>query len=76
MRRWLEEVEGGFALGAGEVGDEARESEATNALGTVGLDFLRAGERDAEMLDKPFHRIALKDIVRPNPRGGKRTEKR
>ena len=28
VMRWLEEVEGGFALGAGEVGDEARERES------------------------------------------------
>ena len=76
MRRWLEEVEGGFALGAREVGDEARESEAADALGAVSLDLFRAGERNAETLDKPFHRIALEDIVGPNPRGGKCAEKR
>ena len=47
---WLEEVEGGFALGAGKAGDEAREREAANALGTVGLDLFRAGERNAKAL--------------------------
>ena len=31
--RWLEEVEGGFALGAGKIGDEAREREAAYPLG-------------------------------------------
>ena len=76
MRRWLEEVEGGLALGAGEVGDKAGERKAANALGAVGLDLFRAGERNAETLDKPFHRVALKNIVGPNPRGGKRAEKR
>ena len=54
MRRWLEEVEGGFALCAREVGDEAREREAANALGAVGLNLLRAGERNAKALLKPI----------------------
>ena len=74
--RWLEEVEGGFALGAGKIGDEAREREAAYPLGAVGLDFLRSCERNTKALLKPLDGIALKNIVGPNPRGGKRAKKR
>ena len=74
--RWLEEVEGGFALGAGQIGDEAREREAAYPLGAVGLDFLRSCERNTKALLKPLDGIALKNVVGTNPRGGKRAEKR
>ena len=63
-----------LAAGAGEVGDEAREGESADALGAVGLYLLSASKRNAKALDKPFDRIALEDVVRTYPRGGKRLE--